>query len=191
MTNFEELANLLFPQIDKTPEYYEALYPPRNLKEGARVTRFAPSPTGFLHFGNLFTCIVAYRTAKSTDGIFYVRVEDTDQKRKVDGAVESMLTSLSEYGVEADEGVIGEDTEKGEYGPYYQSHRKEIYQSYAKSLVEQGLAYPCFCSPEEIEEIRNAQENEDIKGYYGKYAKCRDLTLDEIKANITKAGLYD
>ncbi|MGN1328367.1 MAG: glutamate--tRNA ligase [Eubacterium sp.] len=184
MTNFEELANLLFPQIDKTPDYYEELYPPRNLKEGARVTRFAPSPTGFLHFGNLFTCIVAYRTAKSTDGVFYVRVEDTDQKRKVEGAVSSMLTSLSEYGVEADEGVVGEDTEKGNYGPYYQSHRKEIYQSYAKSLVEQGLAYPCFCSPEEIEEIRNAQENEDIKGYYGKYAKCRDLTLDEIKENI-------
>ena len=114
MTNFEELANLLFPQIDKTPEYYEALYPPRNIKERARVTRFAPSPTGFLHFGNLFTCIVAYRTAKSTDGIFYVRVEDTDQKRKVDGAVSSMLTSLSEYGVEAAECVIGDDTEKGD-----------------------------------------------------------------------------
>lgn len=184
MTNFEELANLLFPQIDKTPEYYEELYPPRQLKEGARVTRFAPSPTGFLHFGNLFTCINAYTTAKNTGGIFYVRVEDTDQKRKVEGAVESMLKSLSFYGVIADEGVIGENKEIGDYGPYYQSARKEIYQVFAKSLVLQGLAYPCFCSPEEIEEIRNSQENEDIKGYFGKYAKCRDLTLDEIRKNI-------
>lgn len=184
MTDYKELANLLFPQIDKTPDCYEELYPQRKLKEGARVTRFAPSPTGFLHFGNLFACFSAYTTAKNTGGVFYVRVEDTDQKRKVDGAVESMLKSLSVYGVVADEGVVGENKEIGEYGPYYQSKRKEIYQTYAKSLVEQGLAYPCFCSAEEIEEIRNAQENESIKGYYGKYAKCRDLTYDEIKANI-------
>lgn len=184
MTNFEELASLLFPQIDKTCEYYEKLYPQRELKEGARVTRFAPSPTGFLHFGNLFTCVNAYMTAKLTGGVFYVRVEDTDQKRKVDGAVESMLKSLSVYGVAADEGVVGENEEIGSYGPYYQSKRKEIYQTFAKNLVERGLAYPCFCSPEELEEIRNAQENEDIKGYWGKYAKCRDLSLDEVKKNI-------
>lgn len=184
MTNFEELANLLFPQIDKTPYYYEELYPPRNLKEEARVTRFAPSPTGFLHLGNLFTCTVAYKTAKTTDGVFYVRVEDTDQKRKVDGAVEIMLEGLKTFGITADEGVMIDGSQKGCYGPYVQSERKEIYQTYAKSLVEQGLAYPCFCSAEELDEIRNAQENEDIKGYYGKYAKCRDLSLDEIKKNI-------
>ncbi|MDD6729236.1 MAG: glutamate--tRNA ligase [Eubacteriales bacterium] len=184
MTKYEELANLLFADIDKTPEYYEELYPPRQLKEGARVTRFAPSPTGFLHFGNLFTCINAYTTAKNTGGVFYVRVEDTDQKRKVEGAVESMLKSLSVYGVKADEGVVGENEEIGDYGPYYQSKRKEIYQAYAKSLVQQGLAYPCFCTPEELDEIRNAQENEDIKGYYGKYAKCRDLSVEEVKKNI-------
>lgn len=184
MNENTKLAQLLFPNIDKTPEYYEELYPARNLKEGARVTRFAPSPTGFLHFGNLFTCVVAYTTAKNTDGIFYVRVEDTDQKRKVDGAISSMLKSLSVYGVVADEGVVGEEQEKGEYGPYYQSKRKDIYQAYAKSLVEQGLAYPCFCSAEELEEIRAKQENEDIKGYYGKYAKCRDLSYDEIEKNI-------
>ncbi len=180
----KKLADLLFPNIDKTPQYYEELYPPRNLKEGARVTRLAPSPTGFLHFGNLFTGMVAYKTAKATDGIFYVRVEDTDQKRKIDGAVEVMLEGLSAYGVNADEGVMIDGSEKGEYGPYTQSKRKEIYQTYAKYLVEEGLAYPCFCSAEELEEIRNSQEGEDIKGYYGKYAKCRDLSYEQIKEKI-------
>lgn len=188
MTDYNKLAELLFPNINKTPDDYEALYPVRDLKEGARVTRFAPSPTGFLHFGNLFTCIVAYTTAKNTDGVFYVRVEDTDQKRKVEGAIGSMLKSLSVYGVNADEGVVGDDEEElGAYGPYYQSKRKDIYQCYAKVLVQQGLAYPCFCSAEEIDEIRQQQEKEDIKGYYGKYAKCRDLSFEEIEENI-KAG---
>lgn len=184
MTEFQELAQLLFENIIKTPQDMEELYPPRNLKEGARVTRFAPSPTGFLHFGNLFTCMVSYKTAKTTDGVFYVRVEDTDQKRKVDGAIDVMLKGLSVYGINADEGVVGDDKEIGDYGPYYQSARKEIYQVYAKSLVEQGLAYPCFCSAEELDSIRAEQENESIKGYWGKYAKCRDLTLEQIKANI-------
>ena len=184
MTNYKELADLLFPNVDKTPDYYEALYPARDLKEGTRVTRLAPSPTGFLHFGNLFTGMVAYKTAKSTDGIFYVRVEDTDQKRKVEGAVEVMLEGLKSYGIVADEGVMTDGSQKGSYGPYVQSERKEIYQTYAKYLVEQGLAYPCFCSADELEKIRAQQENEDIKGYYGKYAKCRDLSMAEIKANI-------
>lgn len=184
MTDYKELANLLFPNIDKTPDYYEELYPLRKLKEGARVTRFAPSPTGYLHFGNLYTCMAAYVTANATDGVFYVRVEDTDQKRKVDGAVSAMLKGLSVYGIVADEGVIGENEEKGDYAPYYQSARKDIYQAYAKSLVMQGFAYPCFCSAEELDEIRASQENEDIKGYYGKYAKCRNLSLDEIKKKI-------
>lgn len=184
MTNFKELADLLFPDIDKAPDYYESLYPERNLSEGARVTRLAPSPTGFLHFGNLFSGMVAYKTAKATNGVFYVRVEDTDQKRKIDGAVEVMLEGLRAYGVSADEGVMPDGTQKGAYGPYVQSQRKEIYQAYAKYLVENDLAYPCFCSAEELDEIRTQQENEDIKGYYGKYAKCRSLTLDEIKENI-------
>lgn len=184
MTDNEKLAELLFPNIDKTPAFYEELYPSRELKEGARVTRFAPSPTGFLHFGNLFTCLVAYRTAKSTDGIFFVRVEDTDQKRKVDGAIEVMLKGLSVYGIVPDEGVTGENRELGNYGPYYQSTRKDIYQAYAKELVRQDSAYPCFCSAEELDEIRAAQENESTKGYWGEYAKCRRLTFDEIKANI-------
>ena len=182
--NFDELADLLFPSIDKTPEYYEEKYPPRQLKEGARVTRFAPSPTGYLHFGNLYTCFASYLTAKNTGGVFFVRVEDTDQKRKVDGAVDAMLKGLEVYTIKADEGVIGEGNEIGDYGPYYQSARKEIYQTYAKSLVKQGLAYPCFCTAEEIDEIKRQQENDDIKGYWGKYAKCRDLSFEQIKQNI-------
>lgn len=184
MTDFKELAQLLFPNITKAPQDMEDMYPPRALKEGARVTRFAPSPTGFLHFGNLFTCMVSYKTAKTTDGVFYVRVEDTDQKRKVDGAIDVMLKGLSVYGINADEGVVGDEKEIGDYGPYYQSARVEIYQTYAKALVEQGLAYPCFCSADELDEIRTAQENESIKGYWGKWAKCRDLSFEQIKANI-------
>lgn len=184
MTDYKKLAELLFPHITKNPADYEALYPPRQLKEGARVTRFAPSPTGFLHFGNLFTCLISYKIAKSTDGIFYVRVEDTDQKRKVDGAVEVMLQGLSYYGIKPDEGVIAENEEKGIYGPYKQSERKDIYQAYAKQLVEEGFAYPCFCSEEELERIRESQEHEDIKGYYGEYAACRKLSFEEISSKI-------
>lgn len=184
MTDYKELAQLLFPDIDKSTDYYENLYPPRNLKEGARVTRFAPSPTGFLHLGNLFACSVAYKTAKTTGGVFYVRVEDTDQKRKVEGAVEVMLQGLKTYGITADEGVMPDGSQKGDYGPYIQSQRKEIYQTYAKWLVEQGLAYPCFCSADDLEALRQQQENDDIKGYYGKYAKCRDLSYEQVKANI-------
>lgn len=184
MTDYKELAQLLFPNITKAPQDMEDMYPPRALKDGARVTRFAPSPTGFLHFGNLFTCMVSYKTAKTTDGVFYVRVEDTDQKRKVEGAIDVMLKGLSVYGINADEGVVGDEKEIGKYGPYYQSARVEIYQTYAKALVEQGLAYPCFCSADELDEIRAAQENESIKGYWGKWAKCRDLSFEQIKANI-------
>lgn len=187
MSDNLKLAELLFPDITKTPDDMEAQFPPRNLKEGARVTRLAPSPTGFLHFGNLFTGIVAYRTAKTTDGIFYVRVEDTDQKRKIEGAIEVMLGGLEAFGVKADEGVVGENVEKGDYGPYYQSQRKHIYHVFAKDLVSKDLAYPCFCSAEELDEIRAQQENEPQKGYWGKYAKCRNLTLSEIEENI-KAG---
>lgn len=184
MTDYNALSELLFPDVDKDTDYYEKKYPPRNLKEGARVTRFAPSPTGFLHLGNLFTCTVAYKTARASGGIFYVRVEDTDSKRKVDGAVEVMLQGLKEYGITADEGVMADGSQKGDYGPYIQSMRKDIYRAYAKSLVRKGLAYPCFCSAEDLDELRRSQENEDIKGYYGKYAKCRNLPYDEVKKKI-------
>ncbi len=185
MTEYKDLAQLLFPNIDKTPEYYEQLYPARTLKDGARVTRLAPSPTGFLHLGNLFAGTVAYRTARTSEGVFFVRVEDTDSKRKVDGAVEVMLGGLKTYSINADEGVMPDGSQKGSYGPYIQSERVEIYQAYAKFLVEQGLAYPCFCSAEELDKLRDEQENEDVKGYWGKYARCRDLSYDVIKENIS------
>lgn len=190
MTDSLKLAQLLFPNVDKTPEDMEKLFPPRQLKEGARVTRLAPSPTGFLHFGNLFAGTVAYRIAKTTDGVFFVRVEDTDQKRKIDGAVEVMLSGLATYGIIPDEGVMTDGSEKGDYGPYTQSQRKDIYHIYAKKLVEEGLAYPCFCSAEELNEIREAQENEDIKGYWGSYAKCRSLSYDEIEKNISEGKTW-
>ena len=186
MSDNLKLAELLFPNIIKTPADMEEMFPPRNLKEGARVTRLAPSPTGFLHFGNLFAGMVAYKTAKVTDGIFFVRVEDTDQKRKVEGAIEVMLKGLEAFDVVADEGVVGEEIEKGNYGPYYQSKRKDIYHVYAKQLVSEGLAYPCFCSAEELDEIRAKQENEPQKGYWGPYAKCRNLTLADIEKNISE-----
>ena len=184
MEDNKKLAELLFGHIDKTPEYYEEHFPQRELKEGAKVCRFSPSPTGFLHFGNLFTCFVSYSMAKSSDGVFYVRVEDTDLKRSVEGAIEVMLKGLSVYGIVPDEGVIGDRVEKGAYGPYYQSDRKEIYQTFAKALVEQGLAYPCFMTAEELEEVRASQENESIKGVWGKYARCRDLSFEEIESKI-------
>ena len=190
MDTQKKLAELLFPDITETPADMEARFPERNLKEGARVTRLAPSPTGFLHFGNLFTGTVAYRTAKVTDGIFFVRVEDTDQKRKVEGAIEVMLDGLKAFDVVADEGVVGENEEKGNYGPYYQSQRKPIYHVFAKSLVEQDLAYPCFCSAEDLDEIRAAQENEPNKGYWGEYAKCRKLSFEEIEKNIKEGKTW-
>lgn len=184
MTENEKLAELLFPQITKTPDDYEKIYPQRNLKEGTRVTRIAPSPTGFLHLGNLFAGMASYKTAKVSDGIFFVRVEDTDQKRKVDGAVEVMLEGLKTYGITPDEGVMADGSQKGSYGPYIQSQRKEIYQAYAKYLVKQDLAYPCFCTADDLEKLHAEQENDDIKGYYGEYAKCRNLTFEQIKTNI-------
>ncbi len=192
MTDNIKLAELLFGDVTQTPEDLEKRFPQRDLKEGVRVTRLAPSPTGFLHFGNLFTGTIAYKTAKVTDGIFYVRVEDTDQKRKIEGAIEVMLGGLKAFDVIADEGVVDEGVEKGDYGPYYQSHRKEIYHTVAKKLVEQGLAYPCFCTEDELADLREKQEAEkcDNKGYYGKWAKCRDLTFEQQKALIEEGRTY-
>ena len=184
MIDYKALAQLLFPNIDKTPEYYEELYPPRQLKEGARVSRFSPSPTGYLHFGGLYAATAAKQNCVVTGGKFYLRIEDTDKKREIDGGIEAIVDGLDAFGITRDEGVIDTENEIGDYGPYIQSKRAEIYQTFAKSLTEQGLAYPCFCSAEELDEIRAAQENESIKGYWGKYAKCRELTFEQIKANI-------
>ena len=185
--DYKDLANLIFPEA-KDISYYEEKYPERNLKEGAIVTRIAPSPTGFVHIGGLYQGLIAKKLAKQTDGVFFVRIEDTDQKRQVENGTLEIITSLNNFGFEPDEGMINETEFKGNYGPYKQSLRKEIYQAYAKYLIEQGKAYPCFCSQEELEEIRQKQESAKIRpGYYGVWAKCRNLTVEEMAEKI-KAG---
>ena len=186
MTDCKKIADLIFKDVDKTTEYYENLYPVRDLPEGARVTRFAPSPTGYLHFGGLYASFASKLTAESTGGVFMLRIEDTDKKREVEDGVSGIVKGLEAFGVTPDEGVTGFDCENGKYGPYTQSHRREIYRTFAKKLMEEGKAYPCFCTPEDLDEIRAQQENEDIKGYYGSYAKCRDLTDEEIAEKIEK-----
>lgn len=188
MTDCKKIAELIFSDVDKSTDYYEELYPARELPEGARVTRFAPSPTGYLHFGGLYAGFASKLTAQSTNGVFMLRIEDTDKKREVEDGVTGIVTGLKAFGVSPDEGVTGFNTEYGKYGPYTQSHRRAIYRAFAKKLMEEGKAYPCFCTPEDLDEIRAKQENEDIKGYYGAYAKCRDLTDDEIEQKIN-AGL--
>lgn len=185
MNNYEKLAELLLPHIDKTPEYFEELYPERSLPEGARVTRIAPSPTGYLHLGTLFTSLVNRITATSTGGIFYTRIEDTDKKREVEGGIEDIIDGLWRFGIRIDEGFISGTEEKGEYGPYQQSHRAEIYQTYVKKLIREGLAYPCFCTAEELAEVREKQEAEKVRtGYHGEYAKHRNISYEEAKALI-------
>ena len=180
MTDCKKIAELIFSDVDKSTEYYEELFPARDLPEGARVTRFAPSPTGYLHFGGLYAGFASKLTADTTGGVFMLRIEDTDKKREVEDGVTGIVAGLKAFGVGPDEGVIGYDMEIGNYGPYTQSQRRDIYRAFAKKLMEEGKAYPCFCTPEDLDEIRAKQENEDIKGYYGTYAKCRDLTDDEI-----------
>ena len=180
MTDCKKIAELIFSDIDKSTEYYEELYPARSLPEGARVTRFAPSPTGYLHFGGLYAGFASKLTADTTGGVFMLRIEDTDKKREVEDGVTGIVTGLKAFGVGPDEGITGFNTEYGDYGPYTQSQRRDIYRTFAKKLMEEGKAYPCFCTPEELDEIRAKQENEDIKGYYGSYARCRDLTDEEI-----------
>ena len=188
MTDCKKIADLIFNDVDKSTEYYEELYPVRDLPEGARVTRFAPSPTGYLHFGGLYAGFASKLTADTTGGVFMLRIEDTDKKREVEDGVTGIVTGLEAFGVAPDEGVTGFNVEKGNYGPYTQSHRREIYRAFAKKLMEEGKAYPCFCTPEDLDEIRAKQENEDIKGYYGSYAKCRDLSDDEIIEKVN-AGI--
>lgn len=187
MSNYEKLAELMFPNITKTPEDYEKIYPERGLSEGARVSRFAPSPTGFLHLGGLFASMVARLTTRATDdGVFILRIEDTDKKREIEDGVSAIIQGLTDFGMEPDEGVIGFNAERGDYGPYQQSHRKEVYQTIAKSLVIKGLAYPCFCSEDELTAIRAEQETAGtaIQGYFGEWAKCRELSFEEQQANI-------
>lgn len=183
--DYKKLAEILFPDIKETIEYYENdVFPERNLPTGAKVTRLAPSPTGFIHLGNLYGAFVDERLAHQSDGVFMLRVEDTDEKRKVEGAVETIISSLKYFGLSFDEGALLEG-EKGSYGPYYQSRRGKIYQCVAKHLVEQGRAYPCFCTEEELEEIRKNQTEGNINtGYYGKWARDRNLSLEEVQDHL-------
>lgn len=191
MTDNEKLAELLFPEITKTPEFYEEKYPPRNLPEGARVTRFAPSPTGYLHIGGLFAAMVAKLTASTTGGVFFLRIEDTDKKREVEDGVTGIIQGLKAFGIEPDEGMNGPTTWEGDYGPYLQSARKEIYQTYAKDLVKKGFAYPCFCTAEDLEKLRKQQEADGVNpGYYGKYAMWRDKTYDEYAEKVNAGVPY-
>ena len=184
--NYEKLADMLFPDIDKEPEYYEELYPER---EGI-ITRLGPSPTGFIHLGNLYGAFTDERLAHLNQGTFYLRIEDTDDKRYVEGAVDVIIDSLDYFGIHFDEGVT-KDGEKGDYGPYYQSARKEIYQTYAKSLVKQGKAYPCFMTEEEIAKLREYQEKNKLDpGIYGIFAESRDLPMEEILVKLEKKEPY-
>jgi len=188
--DYKKLAEILFPQELKAPEDYEKIYPKRVLHRDAKVTRLAPSPTGFIHLGNLYGAFADERLARQSQGLFFLRIEDTDDKRFVEGASEILINSLERFGITFDEGAI-KDGEIGDYGPYYQSQRKDIYQCYAKSLVEKGAAYPCFLSESEIQEIRNQQENtKQNPGIYGKWAKSRDLTIGDISKKIDSGESY-
>lgn len=185
--DYKDLANLIFPDV-KEISYYEEKYPERNLPEGAVVTRFAPSPTGFVHIGGLYQALVARTIAEKTGGVFFLRVEDTDQKREVENGVTGIVNSLKDFDMAPDEGMISDTEEIGNYGPYKQSLRKDIYQAYAKYMIEQGKAYPCFCTPEDLDEIRQKQEAAKLRtGYYGVWAKCRNLSVEEMAEKI-KAG---
>ena len=191
MANYKDLADLIFPHINNTIEDLEKRYPERNLKEGAEVTRFAPSPTGFLHTGSLFTCLVSSRFAKQSGGVFYIRLEDTDTKREIEGSGASLVEQLSVFDIIPDEGYISDEKEIGSYGPYKQSDRKELYEIVIKHLIEIGRAYPCFCSAEELAELRKEQEaKKEIPGYYGKYAKYRDFPIDDAIAKIKNGDPY-
>ena len=179
MINNKELADLIFPDVTETIDDLERRYPPRNLPEGAEVTRFAPSPTGFLHTGSLFMSMICRKVADQTGGIFYIRLEDTDTKREIAGSGEQLLEQLHVFGIEPDEGYFG-NYEKGNYGPYIQSKRADIYKVVIKQLLIDGKAYPCFCSAQDLDDLRKVQESKKLNpGYYGEFAKCRNLTNEE------------
>ena len=186
--DLNKLAEALVPDENVKPlEYYEKLYPERDLPKGAEVTRLAPSPTGFMHLGNLYVAIANERVAHQSGGVFYLRIEDTDEKRKVEGAVEVIHSSLKYFGITFDEGA----DLTGDYGPYYQRQRAEIYHAYARDLIRRGLAYPCFCTEEELEKTREHQtENKLLPGYYGEFAKCRNLAEKEIYDNLAAGKPY-
>ena len=189
MTN-KQIADLIFPEVQETVEDLEKRYPPRNLPAGAEVTRFAPSPTGFLHTGSLFTSLVCRKVASQTNGIFFIRLEDTDTKREVAGSGEQLLSQLATFGIKPDEGYLG-DHEEGNYGPYVQSQRADIYKVVIKKLLEEGKAYPCFCSAEELEAQSALQLSQKLNpGYYGEFAKCRNLSNEERAERIQRGEKF-
>lgn len=186
----KELAEILFPGIDKTPEDYEKIYPERDLPDGAVVTRLGPSPTGFIHLGNLYGAFVDERLAHQSGGKFYLRIEDTDDKRYVEGATDLIIKSLGFFGIDFDEGANA-DGESGDYGPYTQSLRGDIYKAFAKKMVLEGNAYPCFMTEDEIAAVRADQEASKLTpGIYGEFSKCREWTLDQIKAALSENKPY-
>jgi len=190
MTN-KDLADLIFPHITKTIEDYEKMYPERNLPEGAMVTRFAPSPTGFVHMGSLLASFISRKAAKDTNGVFYLRIEDTDQKREVENGIEGIVEDLNNFQINIDEGALSRTNSIGNYGPYIQSERKEIYQTFIKHLLEIGLAYPCFCTAEQLDETRVMQEATKARiGYYGRYAVCRNIKLEDAYNRIKNGDKY-
>lgn len=187
---YQELANLIFPNITETIDDLEKRYPKRNLPEGAFVTRFAPSPTGFLHTGSLFAATISWKLATQSNGVFYIRLEDTDQKREIEGSGKDLLEQLAKFDIVPSEGYYG-DYQKGDYAPYVQSERENIYKVVIKYMIEQNMAYPCFCSTEELNELRKAQEaNKENFGYYGKYAKCSTLSPEDAIEKIKNGEPY-
>lgn len=191
MKKYEELSNLIFPDVNETVEDLEKLYPKRDLENGAYVTRFAPSPTGFLHTGALFITLVNKLLAMQNKGHYYLRIEDTDSKREVKGSVKLFTEELKKFGLAPDEGVISDTEEVGKYGPYRQSKRASIYKICAKYLIKKGLAYPCFCTQEMIDITRKTQEaNKIVPGYYGVYAKCRNISIDESIQRVKNGEEY-
>ncbi len=184
------LAELLFPNIHQTPEDVASRYPARQLPQGAQVTRMGPSPTGFMHLGNLYGALVDERLAHQSNGVFYLRIEDTDKKREVEGGVQTILSAFSSFGLTFDEGVNLEG-ESGGYGPYRQSDRAEIYQTYVKWLVQQGMAYPCFCTEDELKAAHEQQEqNKENFGYYGAYAVWRNRSMEDIESALAAGKSY-
>lgn len=188
---YEQLADLIFPDIKHDIKYYEEKYPQRDLKEGTIVTRYAPSPTGFTHIGNVLASFTGYSFAHQSNGIFYLRIEDTDTKRTVENGISKIIKDLKDYNIVFNEGAISQTEESGIYGPYIQSSRREIYQAFIKELIKEGKAYPCFLSEEELTTMRERQEqHKDRIGCYGKYAKYRDLKPEEAAEKINNGENY-
>ncbi|MCI9367775.1 MAG: glutamate--tRNA ligase [Oscillospiraceae bacterium] len=188
----KRVADALFPDIKMTYQEAEALYPPRNLPEGAVCTRFAPSPTGFMHIGGLYTALLNRIFTQSRGGVFFLRIEDTDQKRQIENGVTEIINALGQFQIHFDEGAVGEAEDSGRYGPYRQSLRREIYQAFAKYLVEIDRAYPCFCTSDELEAIREKQEAAEAlqKGYYGEWAACRELDEEAVLKRIANGDRW-